>query len=267
MAKKKSIWKRIIIKLNKLRPLAVDAYPFEDDKENFQNKTPFIENLSGKKIVIYTCITGGYDNLLDPEFVNKNVKYVAFTDNISAKSDIWEVRNIPDFLADKPNSFINRYIKFHANELFADYDYAIYIDGNIKITSDLTCLLTLINPKIGLATYRHCLRDCFYEETKACLYGTKGNPRYIKKQIKRYKKEGFPPHFGLLECTLLFIQIGDNSKLLFSNWWDEFTKSRSGRDQLALPYTIWKMKLNPKDIAVIGTNVWKAKRFVATPHD
>jgi hypothetical protein len=32
------------------------------------------------KIVVYTCISGLYDTLKDPSFVNKEIDYICFTD-------------------------------------------------------------------------------------------------------------------------------------------------------------------------------------------
>lgn len=249
------------------KSMPVDAYSFLDDEENFQKIPPFSKDAQDKKIVIYTCITGGYDNLQEPTFTKANITYIAFSDSDSLSSKIWDVRQIPESLKGKSNAYINRYIKMHANELFPNADYAIYIDGSVKITSDISSSLALINPNIGLATFRHCLRDCLFEEAKACLVLKKGNLKYIKKQISLYEKEGLPHHFGLFECTLLFIKIGENSKKLFDAWWSELCRSKSGRDQLALPYVVWKLKIDPKQIAVVGTNVWKSSRFTTSKHN
>lgn len=263
-----SFLKKVSIRLKKtFGLLPSDSFSvFYENKENYLNLKPRFET-NNKKIVIYTCVTGGYDDLPEPVFQKENVKYVAYTDNKSLKSKIWEIRDIPESLKGKPCPYINRYIKLHSNEFFSDYDFAIYVDGNVKVVTDITTYLGLINPEIGLATYRHCVRDCLYEEAKACLLLKKGNKKNIKKQIKQYKKEGLPAHFGLFECTLLFIKIGEKSEQLFDLWWDELIRSNSGRDQLALPYVVWKLKLNPNDIAVVGTNVWLSKRFSVIPHN
>ena len=238
----------------------------EVDQENYLNLEPFDKTAPEKRVVIYTCITGGYDHLTEPVFQKDNVDYVAFTDSESATSKTWNIRKIPEKLLGNNNSYINRYIKLHPHEFFAEYDYAIYIDGNVKVVTDITTLLSLINPKYGLATFRHCIRDCAYEEAKVCVFLNKGNKKQIKKQISRFEKEGFPHHFGLFECTLLFVKIGKESQAIFEAWWNELDGSQSGRDQLALPYCIWKLGIKHEEIAVLGTNVWLSKKFTVYSH-
>ena len=43
------------------------------------------------KIVVYTCITGGYDNILEPSIITEGVDYVCFTDNPKMKSKTWRM--------------------------------------------------------------------------------------------------------------------------------------------------------------------------------
>lgn len=264
---KKSFFKRVQNKLFK-QDSPIDAFNVQDvDESNYQNLKPFDKDACNKKIAIYTCVTGGYDQIPEPVLNKKNIEYFAFTDSSAFSSQIWKKKDIPEHLLGKDNSYINRYIKLHPHEFFPDYDFVIYIDGNVKLISDITKDLELVNPNIGLATFRHCVRDCAYEEAKACLILNKGNKKQIKSQMRRFEKEGFPHHFGLFECTLLFAKICDESKQIFANWWNELISSQSGRDQLALPYVVWKMKLDPKNIAVIGTNVWLTNKFIISNHN
>lgn len=47
------------------------------------------------KKVIYTCITGGYEQLREPSFVNDDFDYICFADNESIKSNVWQIKEIP----------------------------------------------------------------------------------------------------------------------------------------------------------------------------
>ena len=96
-------------------------------------------------------------------------------------------------IRDRDNSLINRYIKFHPFELLGkDYDYSVYIDGNITPVTDLTVFTEKINPEIGIAMHMHSQRNCVYDEAKACMILGKGQKANIEKQIKRYEDQGFP---------------------------------------------------------------------------
>ena len=48
------------------------------------------------KRVIYTCITGGYDKLREPETVDVDFDYICFTDAaVSSEEGVWQIRPIP----------------------------------------------------------------------------------------------------------------------------------------------------------------------------
>ena len=49
------------------------------------------------KKVVYTCISGQYDILTDPVFINKEFDYVCFTDQ-PFYSEVWQIRPIPEEL-------------------------------------------------------------------------------------------------------------------------------------------------------------------------
>ena len=144
----------------------------------------------------------------------------------------------------------------HPKELFPEYDYAIYIDGNIKIVSTISQLISKINDVTGIAIHKHCKQNCIFQEVKVCRAYNKGNYKSMKKQMKRYKKEKFPKNFGMFECNMLISDLKNRkSEEIFNDWWEEYLSSESLRDQLALPYVLWKNNLQFCDIGIIGNNI------------
>ncbi|MFC6733727.1 glycosyltransferase domain-containing protein [Haladaptatus sp. GCM10025893] len=193
-----------------------------------------------KKIVVYTAIFEDYDYLHDPKVPNENIDYLCFTDNPSLKSDIWSFVLYEDN-AHSPN-LKNRKVKIlpHKFDILQRYNYSVYIDGNIQITKDISELVDRYSCT-KFACPKHYLRDCVYEEARACIEGGKGNQRRIRRQIARYKKEGFPEHYGLSANSILFRNHNDtNVQALSEAWWKEL-QNESGRDQLSLPYISWKL--------------------------
>ena len=238
-----------------------NEYKYDYEKKN-ENKRP--------KVVVYTCITGKYDDLIEPLIKVENIDYIAFTDIPECNSNIWEKREIPKHIADCNNNiFINRYIKFHLKELFknSEYEYAIYIDGNIKVISDLTDFVYGINDKTGLAIHRHQYRDCLYDEIEVCRLIKKGNYKKMKEQKEKYKNEGFPKKFGLYECNVIVSDLkNENAREILDAWWDDFKNSESYRDQVSLPYVIWKKKYKFNDIGSLGNNVYKNPKIRIEDH-
>ena len=216
-----------------------------------------VKNDNEYKVAIYTCITGNYDEVEEPLIKEDGCDYFLFTNNKNIKSDNWKIMPIPEEIANMGNNAkVNRYIKMHPKELFDEYDYSIYIDGNIKLVSTISQFVKQVSEKTGLAIHRHCTNECIYNEVKDCRAYGKGNYSKLKKQVKRYKKEGFPKDYGMLECNVLVSDLkNNNSKRIFDEWWNEYLSSESMRDQIALPYVLWKMKILVEEIGNLGKNV------------
>ena len=261
-----TIFKRILRKIYRGKNLK--RYNDYREKEN-EFRSNFDEN-NRPKIVVYTCVTGGYDKLISPLLKFKNIDYVAFTDNEKEDNQEWNIRNIPeDIKKIKNNILINRYIKFHPYELFESqgYEYAIYVDGNVKVVSDLTDMTYVVNEKTGLAFHRHYLRDDISNEIETCRILKKGNYEKLKEQVEEYKQAGFPNHFGMLECNVIVSKLNNqNGKAILDYWWNEFEKKESYRDQISLPYVIWKQGYRIEDIGSLGQNVHKNPKLRIVLH-
>lgn len=220
----------------------------------------------GKKIVVYTCITDGYDNVNEPYFLSDKIKYICYSDK-KIDSNIWEYRPLPAKLEIYSSRDKNRYMKMHPMEFFEGYDYAIYIDGNVKIISDMSGLINALNNKIGLGMHLHVERDCIYKEGLICQLFRKGNYKKINAQLENYKREGFPEEYGMCECTIIISDINNEyAKSILENWWKEYLYSLSGRDQLALPYVLWKNNIKIQDIGTLGNNLYKNPKFRVYTH-
>ena len=224
-------------------------------------------SITDKKIVVYSCITEGYDDINEPVYHNSNVEYVLFTDRKITNSN-WIIKNIPDKVK-KLNSgvLINRYMKMHPYEFFKDYDYAIYIDGNIRSLTDISGFVSKINSKSGLAMFKHYARTCIYDERKVCDIYKKGNKKKLKEQVNKYKNEGFPKHFGLLEATIVVSDLkSKKAQEILEKWYQEFISSESLRDQISLPYVLWKNNYSIDDIGYLGNNIRFCPKIDVTYH-
>ena len=120
-------------------------------------------------------------------------------------------------------------------------DVTIWVDGNLRM---LTTPQQAVSQWLGsapLAAFQHPVRDCLYDEAKACL----GVPRAkiyaneLRRQVAAYEKAGMPRHWGLRETRCV---IRTRQPELGEMWWNEI-KNRSPRDQVSLPYVCWKLGL------------------------
>lgn len=191
------------------------------------------------KGVVYTAITGGYDALSTPVYIDPDLDYICFTDNPDMKSDHWKI-----VLLDNPEGLdrtrMARKAKILCHEYVGEYDHSIWTDGSVVINKDLHELVDLYHRSSSLLCFPHYERDCIYDEGEKCLEMGKGDPETLKRQLERYRSEGYPEHNGLVETTVLIRDHHDPAlKELMNVWWNEL-KNETVRDQLSFNYSCHK---------------------------
>ena len=100
-----------------------------------------------KNKIIYTCITGDYDELLNHTFISSDWDYVCFSDNMgikNKKNSQWIIR--PLCFDKLDNARNQRWHKIHPHILFPEYEVSLWVDGNVdilnsKIFSDIEMAL------------------------------------------------------------------------------------------------------------------------------
>lgn len=218
-------------------------------------------SISTDDCVVYTCVTGGYDKNIQEPYTKKQ-DFIYYTEAGSQlKSENWIIKPIEEL--NLTGNQINRFYKFHPAKYVGSYRYSMYIDGNVKIISDITPFFYAAKEsKWGIAMHAHSERNCVYKEAKACLFYKRGNADAIANQMEFYRKEGLPDEFGLCMAAVIVVDNQNpHSKLILDAWWDEFMRSKSGRDQLAFPYVIWKLGYKIEDFTLLGENIYLNPKF------
>lgn len=190
------------------------------------------------KLVIYTAIFGNFDKLKTPKIISNNVKYICFSDK-KIKCKPWEIRIIkPKYDANREN----RRYKILSYKFFPDHEYSIYLDGRYTIMRDLSLHVKEWLGNNDIAVLKHPKRNCLYEEAEACIKGKKDDIEIIKKQINKYKKEGYPENNGLTANGFIIRRHTKKIKEFNESWWNE-VKNYSFRDQISFCYVIYKLNL------------------------
>lgn len=195
-------------------------------------------------IVVYTCITNGYDDL--NEILNKedNIDYICFTDDKTLTSKTWTIIYINDKNLDNlTNVKKQRYIKINPHLFLSDYEISIWIDGNMSIIGDINQLLKIHNNEYFMTTLKHPYTNCIYIEAKKCA-DIKDSSLIIFKQVFfKYLKEKYPINNGLIESRMIIRNHNNNKCIkLMEDWWKEVNEY-SHRDQLSFNYVLWKNNL------------------------
>ena len=193
----------------------------------------FESYFSNKRIAVYTSVFGSYDRLLDPVIKPDNIDYYIITDQEVGKDSKWKKIDFKDVIPSeiKDGTSKNRYVKMLPHKIFKDYDYSIYVDGNVWITSDLTPLISSLE-EFPVAMHRH----------------------------------NVPRNLGLLEATVIARKHFDEECIdLMESWWKEF-KENSKRDQISLIDCIWTKSINIDKIATLGNNTFDNNKFIIFSH-
>ena len=226
------------------------------NKKN-ENFLTYNEDIITKgKIAVYTCLVGDYDILDEPVYCPPNIDYFIVTNLDIPNTSMWKKIDVNDFgeVQYLDNTKKSRYAKILPHRIFKNYEYSIYIDPTFLIVGDLSKYIKCVGG-IPFASNWHSQRNSIYDEAEVCIIMGKEREDIIHKQIKKYRDDGMPENFGLIECNMLVRKHFDEKCIrLMEDWWKEYL-TWGRRDQLSLPYVIWKNGYTMHDIGFIGSNV------------
>jgi hypothetical protein len=145
------------------------------------------------KKVVYTCITGDYDALIEPTFVSKDFDYICFTDNPNITSKVWQIRALPNEVSGLTEVKKQRYVKINPHKILSDYDVSIWVDGNVTLRGNLNAFVEhyMSNSEASVFVPRHPKRNCIYEEAKTVVAIWKDTYEHVHPQVEKYKQNGF----------------------------------------------------------------------------
>lgn len=199
--------------------------------------------VTGKKIAVYTAIMGGVDSLQDPLIVTPGIDYICFTDNKKIKSKVWQIRYIEKKEMESRKKA--REIKLLPHIYLSDYDYSIWVDGNIVILKDLETIVSgFIAEEKKICTFKHFGRNCIYEEGIYCAYLKKAEADSIYKQLSYCIEKGYPINNGLAETNVLIRAHSNPQVIKFMEMWWDCVNKRCIRDQLSFNFCAYKLNMN-----------------------
>lgn len=224
------------------------------DREIFQLKNK-------PRIAVYTCITNSYDRLNKPAVFEENCDYFLITDaleNQKIENDEFYNRI---FVSDVVPSKIvspkdqNRYCKTHGADIFKEYDYTIYLDGNIIIQKSISQLV-MKTGKYGLALHKHPFCNDAYLEAFSLSARNRISKEDAIQTMKSFSKQGFERNYGMAECGII---ICDNNnmigKQILKRWYYNYENNPIQRDQIFFAYTLWEMNIKVSDVCTLPGNI------------
>lgn len=201
-------------------------------------------------LVVYTCITGAYDELRPVRAPEAGVHYVCFSDGRTAAAAGWEMRPLPQ--AFESPALANRFVKMHPHLLFPECERSVYVDGNVEFGAGVKALADSALRAHGMALFAHPFRDCVYEEAVECAAIGHDWIWNFARQMSGYRRQGMPARQGMFECNVLFRRHHEPAVVaMMQAWWREFTRG-ARRDQLSFPYVAWQSQVPLNNLGPSG---------------
>ena len=205
--------------------------------------------------ILYTSIFGGYDDVVKSKLPS-GWDWKCFSEENSLSLYTDNNRNAKRFKV-----LPHRYLQ--------NYEYSIFIDGNMTIRGDVNKLVDKYLSNSNVAFFSHDnnfldSRNCAYKEAETIfqlgeknmqitpergILNYKDNPNIIKQQMERYSMVGFPQDNGLITGMVILRRHNEKDCIeTMEDWWTEI-KYNSKRDQLSFNYCAWKngLKFNYMD--------------------
>lgn len=204
------------------------------------------------KTVIYTALFG--DNVrLYPQPKVEGADFICFSDRIHHTRG-WRVIKVdPPYGNDLTRS--NRYYKILPHLSLPEYEYSIYIDGNIILFKSPLELIQNGLKDCNMLVFNHAEttkdpRNCIYEEYQAILALAekrgvfKDDPAIMQAQIDFIRSKAYPADKGLIKGGVLIRRHKEADVIKTMERWWYFIENYSKRDQLSFNFAAWETNLD-----------------------
>ena len=204
--------------------------------------------------IIYTSVFGGYDKVV--EQTSSGWDWKCFS----------EENSLPIYEDNNRNA---KRFKILPHRYFQDYEYSVFIDGNMTVRGNLDDLIDKYLSDTNVAFFSHGnnhldARNSAYDEAQTIfdlgeknmkvspergILNYKDNPYVIQKQMERYRILRYPANDGLITGMVILRRHNEADCIkTMEDWWTEI-KYNSKRDQLSFNYCAWKndLKFNYMD--------------------
>ena len=206
-------------------------------------------------MIIYTCITNGYDEIPDGHYYDPDVQYICYTDGTISPKGAWEFRDIP-IEHDCPLR-LSLYPKIMQHKVFPMGSQVVWIDGCYVITKEYVEYCKKIFDKYTRAHIVHPMKFTYYEEITESFIAEYNSKDDIINITKRIKELGFDFKQYVNPMCATFWNTVNKDAIKFNEMWWDLSQISTRCDQIAFVVSKYFNDINWKqieDISDIGTN-------------
>lgn len=198
-----------------------------------------------KNYVIYTVLTGGYDNITQPLVVDDRFDYILFSDqHVGETIGVWQVMGIET--EQNMNKFcLSRMPKILPHRFLKAYKASLYLDANVQIATDVVykSFFDLYNDGIEWGGIKHPFgMDCTYREIGDIVRAPWVHDYDVVKWYQTLLNAGFPKHYGMYENNVIFRCHTSAVNDVCERWWNTIVNGCK-RDQFSLMFLLWQTNI------------------------
>lgn len=218
------------------------------------------------KVVVYTVIIGGYDNLRN--HVDLPYDFIAYIDDksIIPVNTNWQIRDIPEEYTHSNISAkrLSTLLKMIPHKLFPEYDISVYIDGKLSINENIQILLDLEYDENRLLSNKHPVRQCLYDEIDKLRRLGWENENVCNEVECLFKKVHYPKNYGMIDTCMMIRRHNDPYVIeIMEENISLLDKYNITLHELMFNYVLWKQS---KTVSVIPYDNYTSKFFTQYPH-
>jgi hypothetical protein len=231
--------------------LFFDSLWYSDRNPNAAGMNPLVHYIrdgqregraAQKRCVVYTAITGRFDEMRVPAAIDPELDYIVFADDqLPPPPKPWIRAELPERHG---NCRLDaRYVKTHPHILLPGYEISAWVDGAFQLknlTADGMEAVSRIGP-IGL--FAHPYRRCAYDEAKTVRESRLDSSEAVSIVMRQLEAHGFPSDAGLVETGIVIRNHRDERVVAAMEEWWEMIRRGSIRDQLSINFVLWKQGL------------------------
>lgn len=181
------------------------------------------------KKAIFTVNLNNYDPEPLPDLNNPDWDTILITDESPENPEAWTVVHLVD-TTDRPSLEAKKY-KWLSHKFLPEYDLVCYHDANLQVVGRL--------PEMPFRI-RHPKRKTVFEEAVACIQlSHRAATKSVTDQMNFFNQQGFPDDRGLF-LNGFFARVHEPEENALCEAVYNTMRFFTSRDQLALPYAMWK---------------------------
>lgn len=221
----------------------MEAAPAPDEQQRADAAAPALRG------VVYTAVSLGYDRRPLAGYEEPGVEKMV---NLLTGADARErtIRNREWKILGVPTAGL----------------WSVYVDGSISPKGPIRELVEGWLDRADMALFKHPHRSCAYAEIDACVARNKITPEEGEKARSHLLLSGFPRDFGLWACGMIARRTHANALQQFvAPYWFTLVQDVP-RDQIWLPFVLWRLKHATKRIHTIDGDIFDNPWFSFRRH-